>query len=68
MISASRNRGIVIPRNETNESVVSTQEYCRVAASTPKVMPNTVASKWQTSASAMVRGSRSATTSATGLL
>ena len=68
MISASRKRGIVIPRKEMKESVVSTQEYCRVAASTPKVTPKIVARKWQMSASAMVRGRRSATTSATGLL
>ena len=68
MMSASRKRGIVIPRKDTNDSTVSTQEYCLVAARMPKPMPKTDASRWQVSASAIVRGSRSPTTSATGRL
>ncbi len=68
MISAIRKRGTVMPRNEMPESSVSTQEYCFVAAKMPKAMPMTDARIWQTSASTRVRGSRSATTSATGLL
>lgn len=68
MISAIRNRGTVMPRNEIPDSTLSNQEYCRVAAKTPKVMPITDARIWQTSASTSVRGKRSPTTSATGLL
>ncbi|MCY1289056.1 hypothetical protein D9M70_381310 [compost metagenome] len=68
MISAIRKRGTVMPRKATVESRLSTQEYCRVAAMMPKEMPITDARMWQTSASASVRGRRSPTTSATGLL
>ena len=68
MISAIRKRGTVMPRNEMPDSSVSTQEYCFVAASMPNAMPMTEARMWQTSASIRVRGSRSATTSPTGLL
>ncbi|MCY1249493.1 hypothetical protein D9M72_630350 [compost metagenome] len=68
MISAIRKRGTVMPRKEMPDSRLSIQEYCRVAARMPKVMPMIDARMWQTSASARVRGSRSPTTSATGLL
>ena len=50
------------------ESAVSTQLYCRVAAMMPSAMPNSDARMWQVSASRMVRGRRSATTSPTGRL
>jgi hypothetical protein len=56
-----------MPRKAMVESRLSTQEYCRVAAQIPKAMPRTDSKMWQTSASAMVRGRRSPTTSATGL-
>ena len=49
MISAIRKRGTVMPRKEMAESVESIQEYWRVAAHMPKVMPSTEASRWQTS-------------------
>ena len=55
MMIASRKRGTVMPRNEMNESAVSTQLYCRVAAMMPRLMPNSVARMWQVSARTRVR-------------
>ncbi len=68
MMSASRKRGIVMPRNEMIDSTVSTQVYWRTAARMPKPMPKNDARIWQVSAMAMVAGRRCMTTSATGLL
>ncbi len=47
---------------------MSVKLYCRVAAMIPNEIPNSDARKWQVSASAIVAGRRSATTSETGLL
>jgi hypothetical protein len=57
-----------MPRKEIKPKAVSMKLYWRVAATMPMPMPSTEAKKWQVSASRIVRGSRSATTSPTGLL
>ena len=68
MISASRNRGMVMPRNENTTAARRPSEYCRVAARMPKLTPITIANRWQVSAMPMVAGSRRHTTSEIGLL